>query len=191
MYFDFEPEENQLNFRLKAKLLKRGTSLDDNETINIDSEVNVNYFTECNCGPSISAKSNRQLELSPEIKFQNFSESRTLQNSTFKYSYLSNSVNGYYFELANLNSPIEDYDLGVYAFGINENEPQLKFKKFIGTPHTLYRQHLDDEWTDYDIEGHFEILEKLDYGLTKLKLNFVASLNGEIVYEFNDIEFAL
>ena len=191
--FDFNFEEERLDLKANVILLKEGTYLDEGEFIEVNAEVEVKYFTPCNCNTAGEKHKMRKLELLPDIKFTDFSIGSKLVNQEFIYSYSSTDTSsGFFFKLANLNSGIQEYPLGVYTFGVDETTPDLIFKKFIGPPHAfLKRFHIDSEWIDYEIEGQFEIIEKLDNNLTRSKLTFTASLDGEIVYEFNDIEMIL
>ena len=188
--FDFNFEEERLDLKANVKLLKEKTYFDEGEVIEVDAEIEVRYFTPCNCSTAGEKQKMRKLELLPDIKFTDFSIGRIGFDYNFYTS--TDTSSGYYFELANLSSSIKDYPLGVYTFGEDETTPDLIFKKFVGPPHAFSKRfHFDNEWIDYKIEGQFEIIEKLDNNLTRSKLTFTASLDGEIVYEFTDIEMIL
>lgn len=188
--FDFNFDEERLDLKGKFKLLKEGTYLEDNEVIDVDAEVKVRYFTPCSCGIGSQIRRMRQVELMPDIKFTNFTKGRVGFES---YFYRSTDVStGFYFKLENLTSGINNYTLGVYPIGDDESTPHLIFKKFIGPPQVFLSNYfLEDEWVNYETQGQFEIIEKLDNNLTRSKLTFTASLNGEVIYEFTDVEMIL
>ena len=190
--FDFNYEEEKLNFKGKFKLIESYTYFDEGKVIDVDADVEVSYFTPCDCSATGEISKARQVVLTPEIQFSNFS--MTIKNSfPPKYGYSStNTSNGYYFKLGNLTNHIKDYPLGTYDIGNDETTLNLIFKKFIGSPHAFTDNHfIEDEWIDYEIQGQFEIKEKLDNNLTRSKLTFTASLNGEVVYVFTDVEMIL
>lgn len=81
--------------------------------------------------------------------------------------------------------------MGIHEFSDEDSSPNLIFRKYIGPPQVFTRNYIEEEWVDYDIEGHFEIIEKLNHNLTRSKLTFTASLDGEVVYEFVEVEMVL
>ena len=190
--FDFNYEEEKLNFKGKFKLIQSYTYFDEGKFIDIDADVEVSYFTPCDCSTAGEISNSRQVKLTPEIQFSNLSKTTKNSFPTQYGFYSTNTSNGYYFKLSNLTSQIKDYPLGTYDIGNDETTPNLNFKKFIGPPHAFTDNHfIDDEWINYEIQGQFEIIEKLDNNLTRSKLTFTASLNGEVVFEFTDVEMIL
>ena len=185
--FNFDPEQNSLDLKARMTLLKAGTHISDNEILEIETEVDVKYFSPCSCSDSIDTGIN----LTPEIQFIDISKGQLSDNSNFNY-YSFDLSSGYYLELDNLTSFLDDYPLGTYTLNSGNFNPKLIFKKYIGQPQTITGNlFLDDDWIDYDIEGQFEILEKLDNGLTRSNLSFTASHEGNVIFEFTDIEMIL
>ncbi|MCH8533618.1 MAG: hypothetical protein LAT51_00990 [Flavobacteriaceae bacterium] len=189
---DFDAENLQLDLSFNARLLQRGTKAEEGKFIDVEVDTQVGFFGNCDCSDSAFTMRSRAVTLQPNLSFTQFYTTTSGPQNNRKTAYKTKDNNGYYFELGNLSAPIYDLPLGIYDLGTIEATPILKLMKYDGLPHTLLNAMIvPDEWMDYEIEGHFEIIEKLDHNLTRSKLTFTASLDGEVVYEFVEAEMVL
>lgn len=178
-------EDVQLSFKYKGQLFKQTHNLrDPNETIDIEGTVDIKLFSKSICNVF-----GNFLKLNNQIRFENISKIN--DGTTIRYE--ANSLNGYHIKIQNFSQNIPDMPLGTYSFTNSSESEKIAFRKYIGVP-KFFSTHilLPDDWEVYDTEGSFTIVEKTrvnGFEIVRLKLNFMARLNGTVVYQFIDADF--
>lgn len=188
----FEFVENEkLYLKFSGSLLKQIHNLfDDSEEIKINGIVEVKEF-----GKSICSYFSDTILLNDEIKFFNISKisRNSAQNKNIIYE--ATSLNGYNIQFKNFTEWLPNMALGTYNFDANTLSEKIEFKKYIGTPKFFSSNSnfvLPTDWENYETKGSFTILEKekVDrFDVVKVKINFTASYNGIIEYNFTDAVF--
>ncbi len=182
--FEFSPNEN-LHISFSGDVYKETHNYYDTpETITISGDINISEF-----GNTLCNVFNDELYLNNDIVF--YDVVRTyINNSNYpSNSYSANNNNGYYIALENLENSLKELPLGTYALD-NTTGYHLDFKEYIGLPNNFTSSfHWPDDWKVYDTQGSFTIVEKTTidgFEVVKVNLNFTASYEGEIVYEFTN-----
>ena len=183
---NFEFIENvKLKFKFNGKVFKKKYNLQQpDETVQLDGQVNINLFEKSNCNTFINF-----INLNNDIKFQKISKSE----NNGSISYLCNSFNGYNISFENLNQSIIDLPIGTYSFSTTSLNNKIKFKKYISQPKNYSTIFLiPSDWKEYETQGSFTVINKSiinGHTVAKLKLNFTASFNGIVEYDFINAPF--
>lgn len=185
--FDFDEELMQLNLKFTATLLRYSPGWPGPETIEVDIDLDAKIVDDCRCTPGAQTINDAYMNLNPSFQFLYFSKGSTgLQFGPRLYHHRSRDVNGYRFTLYSDDVKLEDLEVGVYELNAESLTPYVDFRKYIGEPHVNSHQIIPEEWEVYDINGVLEVVEKLDNGLNRIKIDFTASKDGEVIYEFSD-----
>ena len=185
--FDFDEELMQLNLKFTATLLRHHPGWPGPEAIEVDIDLDAKIVNECICTPGAQTMNDAYMELNPSFQFLYFSKGSTWSHLEPRlYNHSSLDVNGYRFILYSDAVKLEDLEVGVYELNAENLTPYVDFRKYIGEPHVNSHQIIPEEWEVYDINGDLEILEKLENGLNRIKIDFTASKDGEVIYEFSD-----
>lgn len=187
---DFEFVENtKLKFKFNGQLFKKKYSLnEENETIQIEGNVDINQFSESHCNSF-----GNFITLNNNIKFTNITriKDNNLPSSNIRYE--GNSLNGYNINIKNLSQNFPDLPIGTYSFSNNSTTEKIEFRKYIGVPKSYSRSFLiPSDWILYETQGSFTIVEKTEmngFQVVKVKLNFTASQNGIVEHTINNADF--
>ena len=187
---EFEFIENtKLKFKFNGQLFKKKNSLtQQNETIQIDGNVEIEKFTENICTTFVNF-----INLNTNINFSNIIRinDNNLPSSSIRYE--GNSLNGYNINIKNLNQNLPDLPLGTYSFSNNSTTEKIEFRKYVGLPKSFSTSIIiPSDWILYETQGSFTIVEKTiinGFQVVKIKLNFTASQNGIVEYTINNADF--
>ncbi len=179
---DFEFVENQiLKFKISGQIFKETYDFSaEPEFVQINANIEIKNFHRCSCD-SFSSK------ISSENGFIFHKVTRTLQENNIGYFAYSN--NGYHLEFKNFDEYIKNMPLGIYEFDENSTSQRIDFRQFIGVPRAFIMQVIPQEWLKYKTSGNFEIMERYQQNgeiITKVKFNFVAKNNNEVIFQFQN-----
>lgn len=187
---EFEFIENTtLKFKFNGQLFKKKNSLtQQNETIQLDGNVDVRNFSEHICNAFVN-----YINLNNTIKFSNITriDDNNLPSSGIRYE--GNSLNGYNIIIKNLNQNLPDLPVGTYSFSDDSTTEKIEFRKYVGLPKSFSTSYLiPADWILYETQGSFTIVEKTvvnGFQVVKIKLNFTASQNGVVEHTINNADF--
>ncbi|SIT02581.1 hypothetical protein [Belliella pelovolcani] len=175
-------EDQRLKMKIFGKLFKRTSNFfEEPEVVVIDTEIEIKEFIPCNCLSFIS-------ELTTGVRDFVFNRITRIEQDQ-SISYEAFSTNGYQIEFRNFKETINEMPLGLYIFDELSTTERIDFKKFTGVPRAFYAGVIPEEWYIYDTSGSFEIISKMQVNgelNSTVRINFVATLNGETVIEFKD-----
>lgn len=189
---DFEFVENKkLTFKFSGNLFKKVYNYNHiSQQININGIITINEFEKCICNSF-----NNSLQLNDNIKFYDFSMITQYNNSNQNISYVSNSLNGYNFQIINLSNSLINMPLGTYIFDNISTSQKIIFQKYIGpTIHYYSNIYVPNYWKLFETQGNFTIIEKTQingYNVARVKLNFTANYNGVNEFNFSDAELLI
>lgn len=185
--YDFDEEQMELNLKFTSTLLRSRPVDPGPETLEIEVDLDAKIIHDCRCTSGAQTINDAYMELNPNFNFLYFNKgSSSQQFGPRLYRHRSRDVNGYRFTLYSDDVKLEDLEVGVYELNAENLTPYVDFRKFIGEPHVNSHQIMPEEWEIYDINGVLEVVEKLDNGLNRIKIDFTASKDGEVIYEFSD-----
>ncbi len=185
--FDFDEEAMDLHLKFTSSLLRYPTGFPGPESIEIDVDLDAKIVHDCRCTPGAQTMNDAYMELNPNFNFLYFNKgSSSQQFGPRLYRHRSRDVNGYRFTLYSKDFKIEDFEVGSYELNAENESPRVDFRKYIGEPHAYSNNIVPEEWEVYDINGVLEVVEKLENGLNRIKIDFTASKDGEVIYEFSD-----
>ncbi len=180
-------ENEKLSFTLSGHLLQRSEGfLDQSETKSFSVTFDIEEFSKstCNVFQDFVQLNNE------DFTFYNLVRSSQGYNLGREVNYHSLSLEGYYFNLGTFNETISNLPLGTYNFDENSNT-KISLSQYIGAPrfYSADPNLFAPDWKDYDCAGSFTILsvEQIDQQkVTTISMNFTASFNGVIEYNFNN-----
>ena len=187
---EFEFIENTiLKFKFNGQLFKKKNSLtQQNETIQIDGNVEIKKFTENLCNTFVNF-----INLNNNINFSNITRINDNNLTSPSIRYEGNSLNGYNIKIKNLNQNLPDLPIGTYSFSNNSTTEKIEFRKYVGLPKSFSTSIIiPSDWILYETQGSFTIVEKTTingFQVVKIKLNFTASQNGIVEYTINNADF--
>lgn len=187
---DFQFIENKkLKLKLSGTLLKRINNINAiSETLQIDGTIEINNFGKTNCNIF-----NDFIKLNEQIKFLDIQRSYQDSQTNLIVSYESNSLNGFNIKFKNLTNFLQNMQIGTYTFNNLSSTEKIEFRKYIGILKNFGAHHyIPTDWKVYSTNGSFTIVEKTRINgrqVVKVKLNFSASYDGIVEYNFTNSEF--
>ena len=187
---EFEFIDNiKLKFKFSGQVFKKKYNfLEPNETITIDGNVEIKKFINNQCNSFVN-----YMTLNNDIKLSNITRINQNNQPNLIVRYEGTSLNGYNIILKNLNQNLMEMSLGTYSFSNNSITEKIEFRKYIGIPKSFSTTTLiPTDWTLYETEGSFTITEKTTingFQVVKVKLNFTASQNGNVLYNITNADF--
>lgn len=186
---DFEFVENKkLKIKFSGTLFKQLYNLNNvSETLQISGTIEINEF-----GKSICNIFNDFINLNEQIKFTDISRSYQETKPNLTVWYESNSLGGFKIEFRNFTKFLQNMEIGTYNFNSLSSTERIEFKKYTGIPKYFGGYFLPNDWKIYSTNGSFTIVEKRivdGQQVVKIKLNFTASYNGIVEYDFKNAEF--
>lgn len=187
---EFEFIDNiKLKFKFSGQVFKKKYNfLEPIETITIDGNVEIKKFINNQCNSFVN-----YMTLNNDIKLSNISRINQNNQPNLIVRYEGTSLNGYNIILKNLNQNLMEMSLGTYSFSNNSITEKIEFRKYIGIPKSFSTTTLiPTDWTLYETEGSFTITEKTTingFQVVKVKLNFTASQNGNVLYNITNADF--
>lgn len=179
-------ENKLLKIKFSGALLKRIESLSSN----VISKSSSGVITITDFGKSECSTFNDYIYLNNQIAFHHITKSSQATKPNPTVSYSSNSLNGFNIQFKNFTKSFADMPLGTYIFDSSSSTEKIEFREYIGNPKVFYTLYdLPTDWKLYQSAGSFTILEKRQTNgktIVKLKLNFKASYNGFVKFNFTD-----
>ena len=185
--FDFV-ENVHLKIKFSGTVHKEKNNLfTPSETLQIRGTITIKDFAKSTC-----AVFKDFIKLNNQLNFSNISRGHQETQPNWTVSYSANSLNGFNISFKNFTKFIPNMPLGTYNFNNLSSSEKIEFRKYTGPAQSVTQSIVEPLWQKYDTNGSFTIIEKTQINgflVVKLKLNFTASLNGIVVYNFQNAEF--
>lgn len=190
MIEDFEfIEGEKLRLKFSGDLLKRTNNyFSTPETIDIDGSITIENFSKSICNVYRDF-----INLNDDITFLDIIKRSQGANSDRSVNYVSTSLDGYQILFNNFDQGLRDMPLGTYNFTDLSTTEKIELSKYIGSARVFSTSLLvPEDWKTFDCNGSFTIADKsyVDGSLvTTVLMNFTASFNGIVEYDFNNAVF--